>query len=61
MARRARTREATVNDRLAVALDARHPRWAAEAESTRVIADAAARAPDIVVRMPGSLSVIVAT
>ncbi|MDE0160875.1 MAG: hypothetical protein OXL98_03995 [Acidimicrobiaceae bacterium] len=61
MARRARTREATVNDRLAVALDARHPRWAAEAESTRVIADAAARAPDIVVRMPGSLSVIVET
>ena len=61
MARRARTREATVNDRLAVALDARHPRWAVEAESTRVIADDAARAPDIVVRMPGSLSVIVET
>ncbi|MYJ81109.1 MAG: hypothetical protein F4046_04720 [Acidimicrobiaceae bacterium] len=61
MARRARTREATVNDRLAVALDARHPRWAVEAESTRVIADDAARAPDIVVRMPGRLSVIVET
>ena len=61
MARRARTREATVNDRLAVALDARHPRWAVEAESTRVIADDAARAPDIVVRMAGSLSVIVET
>ena len=61
MARRARTREATVNDRLSIALDARHPRWAVEAESTRVIADDAARAPDIVVRMPGSLSVIVET
>ncbi len=61
MARRARTREATVNDRLAVALDSRHPRWVVEAESTRVIADDAAKAPDIVVRMPGSLSVIVET
>ena len=61
MARQARTREATVNDRLAAALDKRHPRWAVEAESTRVLADSAAKAPDIVVRMPGGLSVIVET
>ena len=61
MARRARTREATVNDRLAVALDAKHPRWAAEAESTRVLAEGAAKAPDIVVRMPGGVSVVIET
>ena len=61
MARRARTRETTINDRLAAALDARHPRWTVEAESTRVLADGAAKAPDIVVRMPGGLSVIVET
>lgn len=61
MARRARTRETTINDRLAAALDARHPRWTVEAESTRVLAGEAAKAPDIVVRMPGGLSVIVET
>ena len=61
MARRARTRETTVNDRLAAALDARHPRWTVEAESTRVLAGEAAKAPDIVVSMPGGLSVIVET
>ena len=61
MARRARTRETTVNDRLATALDARHPHWIVEAESTRVLADAAAKVPDIVVRMPGGLSVVIET
>ncbi len=61
MARRACTRETTVNDRLATALDALHPRWVVEAESTRVFADAVAKAPDIVVRMPGGVSVIIET
>ncbi|MCY4280827.1 MAG: hypothetical protein OXC59_09010 [Acidimicrobiaceae bacterium] len=50
-----------MNDRLAAALDAMHPRWVVEAESTRVFADAAAKAPDIVVRMPGGLSVVIET
>ncbi len=58
MARRARTRETTVNDRLAAALDGMHPRWTVEAESTRVLADAA-KAPDIVVHMPGGVSVVI--
>ena len=61
MARRARTRETTINDRLATALDAKHPRWTVEAESTRVLADGAAKAPDIVVRLPGGLSVVIET
>ena len=61
MARRARTREATVNDRLAALLDAKHPRWTVEAESTRVLAEGAAKAPDIVVRMPGGVSVVIET
>ncbi|WP_419840281.1 hypothetical protein [Candidatus Poriferisodalis sp.] len=51
----------TVNDRLATALDRMHPKWTAEAESTRVLADAAAAAPDIVVRMSGGMPVIVET
>lgn len=61
MARRARTREATVNDRLAATLDAKHPRWTVEAESTRVLAEGAAKAPDIVVRLPGGVSVVIET
>ncbi len=61
MTRTERTRETTVNDRLAVALDRLHPRWSAEAESTRVFADAAAQAPDVVVRMAGGLPVVVET
>ena len=61
MNRAARTREVTVNDRLAAALDRLHPKWTAEAESTRVLANAAAAAPDIVVRMPGGMPVIVET
>lgn len=60
-ARTARTRETTVNDRLAAALDRMHPRWTAEAESTRVFADAAAQAPDIVVRLSGGAPVVVET
>lgn len=58
MERKARTRESTVNGYLAVALSSKHPRWTVEAESTRVFADNAAKAPDIVVRMPGGMSVI---
>ena len=50
-----------MNDRLAAALDRLHPRWTVEAESTRVFADAAAQAPDVVVRMPGGLPVVVET
>lgn len=61
MSREARTREVTVNDRLAAALDRMHPRWTAEAESTRVLADATAAAPDVVVRTPGGMPVIVET
>ena len=37
MDRKARTRETTVNDYLAAALNSRHPRWSVEAESTRVL------------------------
>lgn len=58
MDRKARTRESTVNDYLAVALSSKHPRWTVEAESTRVLADNAAKAPDLVVCMPGGMSVI---
>ena len=58
MDRKARTRETTVNSHLAAALQAKHPRWTVEAESTRVFADNAAKAPDIVVSMPGGMSVI---
>ena len=61
MSKTGRTRETTVNDRLAAALDRLHPRWSVEAESTRVFADAAAQAPDVVVRMPGGLPVVVET
>lgn len=58
MDREARTRETAVNSYLAAVLQSKHPRWTVEAESTRVFADNAARAPDIVVRMPGGVSVI---
>ena len=58
MDRRARTRETTVNSYLAVAFQSKHPRWTVEAESTRVFADNAAKAPDVVVSMPGGMSVI---
>ncbi len=61
MARRARTRETTINGRLALALGGRHPRWEVQAESTRVVADAAAKAPDIIVRMAGGISVVIET
>lgn len=61
MDRKARTRESTVNDYLAAALNSRHPRWSVEAESTRVLADHLSKVPDIVVRMPGGMSVILET
>ncbi|MCQ3806017.1 MAG: hypothetical protein OXB92_11920 [Acidimicrobiaceae bacterium] len=61
MDRKARTRETTVNDYLAAALNSKHPRWSVEAESTRVLADHPSKAPDIVVRMPGGMSVILET
>ena len=61
MDRKARTGEATLNGYLASALNTKHPRWVAEAESTRVFANNFAKAPDIVIRMPPALSVILET
>ncbi len=61
MDRKARTRETTVNDYLATALNSKHPRWSVEAESSRVLADNIAKVPDIVVRMPGGMSVVLET
>ena len=61
MARQARTGEKTLNDRLAALLHTKHPRWVVEAESTRVLADKNAKAPDIVVNMPGGASVLLET
>ena len=61
MDRKARTRETTINDYLATALNSKHPRWSVEAESTRVLADNIAKVPDIVVRMPGGMSVVLET
>lgn len=58
MNRKARTRETTLNSCLAAVLQTKHPRWTVEAESTRVFVDNPAKAPDIVFRMPGGMSVI---
>ncbi len=58
MDRTARTRETAFNSYFSAVLEAKHPRWTVEAESTRVFADNAAKAPDVVVRMPGGMSVI---
>ncbi len=42
--------ETELNFELAKALDRRHPRWTVEAERTWVLADAAGKRPDIVIR-----------
>ncbi len=60
----ARTKEVAFNVLLAQELMARHPRWnegLVTAESTDVLAGAAAKSPDIVVGYPGESSVIVET
>ena len=59
MDRTARTRETAFNSYFSAVLETKHPRWTVEAESTRVFADNAAMAPDVVVRMPGGMSIIV--
>lgn len=61
MSNRGRTREVTVNDRLAAMLDGLHPRWVVEAESTRVIAGTAAAAPDVLVRLSSGAPVVLET
>ncbi len=58
-----RTAEIAFNVELANALRGKHPRWhdRVGAEQTGVLRDASARRPDLVIRHPGGLTVIVET
>ena len=58
-----RTAEAVFNAEFANALRGKHPRWRERvgAEQTGVLRDASARRPDVVIRHPGGLIVIVET
>ena len=58
-----RTAEAVFNAEFANALRGKHPRWRERvgAEQTGVLRDASARRPDVVIRHPGGLTVIVET
>ena len=58
-----RTAEHTVNVELARLLRTRHPRWrnGIGVEQTGVLADAPAQRPDILIRHPGGLPVVIET
>ena len=58
-----RTAEHTVNVELARLLRTRHPRWrqGIGVEQTGVLSDAPAQRPDILIRHPGGLPVVIET